>query len=119
MDTFKRIRSAITELKKEKEDLKIKYEFLADELTRLVEANTKEIKAAADKSMAVAEGVAATREKIKKVEGSIPRVKGRMLDEITTLKKHSEDFKRALFELGERVHKAQDAAKLLAELKKP
>ncbi len=64
MDTFKRIRSGISELKKENADLKTNYDFLAGELRRLVETNSREIK----------------------------------------------DYKKALLEFSERIHKAQSAA---------
>lgn len=110
MDTFKRIRSGISELKREKDELKTKYDFLAGELSRLVQANSNEIKAVATKAMAGAESIAGAEEKINKMEKTVGEAEGRVLNEISALKKHSEDYKKALIEVGERLQHAQDSA---------
>ena len=110
MDTFGRIRSGISELRKEKEELKTKYNFLADELARLVMANGKEIKAVAEKASAGAEGLAAASEQIDRLGKSLAEAEKRLSDGISSLDKHSEDQKNAMIELSERLQRAQGAA---------
>jgi chromosome segregation ATPase len=110
MDTFKKIRSGITELKKEKEELKNRYEFLAGELGRLVQANKKEIKSAGDKAIAASEGLSAVGESTSRLEDKIGEVEDRLSASVSALEKHSDDFKKALIEVGERIQQAQGSA---------
>jgi chromosome segregation ATPase len=103
MDTFKKIRSGISELKREKAELETRYNFLADELNRLVQANTKEIKDIAARTASSSESIAAVGEKIKKIDESFKGFEKQLGNEFISLRNKSEDFSEALIEIGNRM----------------
>lgn len=112
MDTFRKIRSGITDLKKEKEALKRNYEFLAEELSKIVKENSLQLKALTEKTGTDVREMAAVEEKIKKIEGSLNDVANRHAKEISDISKQSDNYKEALVEVGERIQKVQESAEV-------
>ncbi|MBN2330926.1 MAG: hypothetical protein JXC85_03855 [Candidatus Aenigmarchaeota archaeon] len=110
MDTFKRIRSGITELKREKEELKAKHDVLANELTKVVESNRLGIREVSQRAISASESLAKLSERMKELEGGIGDAERRLAAGISALEKRSEDHKTALLEVGERIQRAQGAA---------
>ena len=110
MDTFNKIRSGIGELKKEKEDLKTRYQFLSGELGRIVETNTKEIRLLHQQISAQAQALAAADARIRKMEEGMKGSEARLSTQISSLGKQSGDYREALTEAGQRIQRAQSTA---------
>ena len=109
-ETISRIRSGISGLKKENIEAKSRYEFMASQLSRAVEENSKDIKAMSQRMASVAEVLSAAEEKIKKGEAALKSSESRMAAQLAGESKHFDNIRDAMVEIGERIQSAQGSA---------
>jgi len=110
MDTFSKIRSGIGDLKKEKEDIKNRYQFLSGELGRIVETNARQIRDLSQRVMAQAQMLSAADARIRKMEEASRGAETRIEEQISSVSKQAGNHREALGEMGLRIQKAQSTA---------
>ena len=122
MADFNRVRTGISGLKKERDELRKSYELLAAEVRRMAQANAADIKSLNDKASSLSSALAGMDERIGKAAGDIGKTGASLSSDITEIRKRLEAHKKTIIDLGERVRGVADstaaAGKDIAEGKK-
>ncbi len=110
MSSFSKVRSGITGLKKQKEDLEKNYGFLTQELHRMTDDNTAQIRALAGRSEGFTADISGMKEQLKTNDDNVSNLGANLGSEITGIQKRLEDQKKILDIVSQKIQKATDAA---------
>ena len=115
MDSFKKVKTGITSLKKEREELKRNHEFLSEKLASAVESNAAVIGELQKKSSSFQSGISSLDTGLEKTSKQLDDSLKKISSDIDALRERTGDHQKALVELGERLgsvsEKTQEASK--------
>jgi len=110
MATFNKVKSGITGLKKEREELRKKYQYLSEELARVVQENRVQISSIAARTSQTAEALAAINAKLLKTDAGSKNMEKRLSAAVARFEGSMENYRKAVISLGERLQQIQGAA---------